>query len=61
VAHACNPRHSGGRNQENHSLKTAWANTLQDPISKIPITHKKRADGVAQGVGPEFNPQYHKK
>jgi hypothetical protein len=23
--------------------------------------HKNRADGVAQGVGPEFKPQYHKK
>jgi hypothetical protein len=23
--------------------------------------HKKRADGVAQGVGPEFKPQYQKK
>jgi hypothetical protein len=23
-----------------------------------PITHKKRAGGVAQGVGPEFKPQY---
>jgi hypothetical protein len=27
---------------------------------KIPIT-KKRAGGVAQSVGPEFKPQYHKK
>jgi hypothetical protein len=23
--------------------------------------HKKRAGGVAQDVGPEFKPQYHKK
>jgi hypothetical protein len=23
--------------------------------------HKKRADGVAQGVGSEFKPQYHEK
>jgi hypothetical protein len=23
--------------------------------------HKNRAGGVAQGVGPEFKPQYHKK
>jgi hypothetical protein len=22
--------------------------------------HKKNAGGVAQGVGPEFKPQYHK-
>jgi hypothetical protein len=32
---------------------------LRDPISKIPNT--KRAGGVAQGVGPEFKPQYRKK
>jgi hypothetical protein len=23
--------------------------------------HKKRTGGVAQGVGPEFKPQYHQK
>jgi hypothetical protein len=27
---------------------------------KKPIT-KKRADGVVQGIGPNFKPQYHKK
>jgi hypothetical protein len=31
----------------------------RDPRSKKPITHKKRAGGVAQGVGPEFKSQYH--
>jgi hypothetical protein len=31
-----------------------------DPISKK-NHHKKRAGGVAQGVGPEFKLQYHKK
>jgi hypothetical protein len=25
------------------------------------IYHKKRAGGVAQGIDPEFNPQYFKK
>jgi hypothetical protein len=28
LAHACNPSYSGGRDQENHSLKLAWANSL---------------------------------
>jgi hypothetical protein len=32
---------------------------LRDLISKKPFT--KRAGGVAQGVGPEFKPQYWKK
>jgi hypothetical protein len=38
------------------------ANSSQDPISKNPShTHtytQNRAGGVAQGEGPEFNPQY---
>jgi hypothetical protein len=37
-------------------LKPVWANGLQDPISKI--LNRKRAGGVAQGVGPEFKTQY---
>jgi hypothetical protein len=32
---------------------------LRDPSSKIPNT--KGAGGEAQGVGPEFKPQYAKK
>jgi hypothetical protein len=39
-------------------LKLTQANSSRDPISKIPNT--KRAGGVAQGVGPECKPQYHK-
>jgi hypothetical protein len=38
VAHTCNPSYSGGREQEDHDLKPAWANSSQDPISKKPIT-----------------------
>jgi hypothetical protein len=59
VAHAYNPRYSGGRDQEDRGLKPAWANSLQAPILKIPIM--KRAGRVAQGEGLEFRPQYHKK
>jgi hypothetical protein len=40
VTHACNPSYSGGRDQEDLGSKPAWANSLQDPISKIPITKK---------------------
>jgi hypothetical protein len=40
VAHACDPSYSGGRNQEDHGSKPAWANSLQDPISKKPFTKK---------------------
>jgi hypothetical protein len=51
VAHACNPSYSGGRGLENQGSKSAQANSLQNPS-------QKRTGGVAQGVGPEFKPQY---
>jgi hypothetical protein len=59
VAHTCNPSYSVSRDQENCRSKPAQANSLRDPISKIPIT--KRAGRVAQGEGHEFKPQYCKK
>jgi hypothetical protein len=55
VAHACNPSHSGGREQENRGSKPSGANSSRDPISKKPFT-KKRTGGVAQGEGPTSNP-----
>jgi hypothetical protein len=58
VAQACNSSYSGARDQEDHGSKPAQANSSPDPISKIPNT--KKTGGVAQGVGPEFNPWYHK-
>jgi hypothetical protein len=45
------------RDLEELSSKLAQANSL--PISKNPS--QKRADRVAQGVDPEFKPQYQKK
>jgi hypothetical protein len=57
MAHACNPSYAGGRDQEDRDLKPAQANSLQDPISKNPIT-KTWASGVAQGEVPETNLQY---
>jgi hypothetical protein len=40
VVQACNHTYSGGRDQEDHSLKPSWANSSWDPISKKPITKK---------------------
>jgi hypothetical protein len=40
VAHSCNPRYSGGRDQEDQGSKPAWGNSSNDPISKKPITKK---------------------
>jgi hypothetical protein len=57
VTHACNPSYSRGRDQEDHSSKTAQANSLC--ILKYPTQNS--TDGVAQGVDPEFKPRYCKK
>jgi hypothetical protein len=59
VAHTCNLSYLGGRDQEDQGSKAAWTNSSQDPISKNPS--QKRADRVAQGIGPEFKPQHHTK
>jgi hypothetical protein len=45
VAHTCNHSYAGGRDQENHSLKSAWTNSSWDPISKKLITKKGRWNG----------------
>jgi hypothetical protein len=58
VAHTCNPSYSGGRDQEACDWKPVQENGLQNPISKTPFTN--RTGGAAQGVGPEFKPQYQK-
>jgi hypothetical protein len=46
--------------RQRSSSKPAWANSSRDPISKKNPS-QKRAGVVAQGVDPEFKPQYHKK
>jgi hypothetical protein len=48
MAHTCNPRYSGGRDQEDYGSKPALANNSQSPISKNPTQNKAR--GVAQIV-----------
>jgi hypothetical protein len=60
VAHTCNPSFSGGRDQEDRSSKPAPGKQFVRPyLKKNPS--QKRTGGMAQGVGPEFKPQYHKK
>jgi hypothetical protein len=55
VAHACNPSYLGGRDQEDHSSKPDW-HIIHETLSQK-THHRKRAGGMAQGVGPEFKPQ----
>jgi hypothetical protein len=57
VVHTCNPSFCGGRDQEDRGSKPTGANSLRDPISKKNPS-EKRTGGVAQGIGPEFKPQY---
>jgi hypothetical protein len=57
MAHACNPSYSGGRDKEDLSSKPAWADSSRNPILKKFITQEDW--WVAQGVYPEFKPQYH--
>jgi hypothetical protein len=48
--------------QEDHCWEPTWANSSGDPISKKKKKKsQKRADRVAQCVGPEFKPQHCKK
>jgi hypothetical protein len=62
VVHIYNPSsYSRSRDQEDHDSKPAQANSLEDPIWKKHILKKKnlkKAGGVAQGIDPEFKPQY---
>jgi hypothetical protein len=44
--------------KEDRGSKPDWTKSSPNPISKnIIMGKKKRAAGVAQGIGPEFNPQ----
>jgi hypothetical protein len=64
MTHACNPSYSGGRDQEDQGLKVRsqlLQNSCETLSQKKENPLQKRASGVAQGVGPEFKPQYWKK
>jgi hypothetical protein len=58
VAHACNPSYSGGRDKEDCGPRPAQI--VHKTLSQKNPS-QKMAGGVAQGVGPEFRPQYHKR
>jgi hypothetical protein len=59
VAHTCNPSYSEGRDQEDRGSKPAQANSSTRSCIIKPL--KNSFGGVAQGEGPQFKPQYHKK
>jgi hypothetical protein len=60
VAHVYNPNYSEGRNRRIVVQSQPRQIVPRDPVlKKKPL--RKRVDGVAQGVGLEFKPQYYKK
>jgi hypothetical protein len=66
VAHSCNPSNSGGRDQEDHGLRSAWGNSLQDPISKMHNIKRltewfKWKSACLASVRPWIQTQYHQK
>jgi hypothetical protein len=60
VAHASNPSYTGSSDQD-CGFKPAQANSSQDPLKKKKNPLLNRAGGMAQGEGPVFKPQYHKR
>jgi hypothetical protein len=60
VAHTCNTVYSGGKDQENHSVKPAPVNSSQDPFFKITKTvkgwwsHSGSRVSAKQAWSPEF-------
>jgi hypothetical protein len=59
VTHACNPIYSGGKIKR-ISVQSQPRQIVQGTLSQKK-SFAKRAGGVAQGVGPEFNPVPKKK
>jgi hypothetical protein len=59
MVHTCNPRYSGGRDQEDCSWKPTVGKQFARPYLKK--TLHKRIGRVAQGEDPKFKPQYCKK
>jgi hypothetical protein len=57
VAHTCNPSYSGGRDQEDHSLKSAREIAPQDPISKKGLVATPPTTGVGEDAGKK-EPSY---
>jgi hypothetical protein len=43
------------------AVQTQPGQIVCETLSGITLHRKNRAGGVAQGTGPEFKPQYHKK
>jgi hypothetical protein len=56
-SHTCNLNYSGGRDQEDCSLKPAQANSSQDPIWKKPITKEVLVELFKQPAWQVWGPE----
>jgi hypothetical protein len=59
-AHACNPGYSGAEIRR-IAVQSQPRQIVHETLSQKYLTQNKRIAGVAQGIGPEFKPQYCKK
>jgi hypothetical protein len=57
VVHICNPSYSGGRDQEDCGSNPAGQIVHKTLSQKKKKKSQKRANGLVQGVSPEFKPQ----
>jgi hypothetical protein len=55
MAHTCNPRYLGGRDED--QFEASQGKQSRPYLKK---KSQKGAGGVAQGIGPEFKPQHSK-
>jgi hypothetical protein len=58
VAHACNSSYPEGRDQEDHGLKLAWANSsvrpyLEKPFPKIGLVDWLKVKALSSGLSSE--------
>jgi hypothetical protein len=60
MAHSCKPSYSGGKRSGGSWLEASLGKCFTTPYLEK-NHHKKRTGGVAQGVEPDFKPQYCKK
>jgi hypothetical protein len=60
VAHTCNLSYLGGKRSGRSRFEASPGKEFTIPYLEK-SHHKKRAGRVAQGIGPEFKPQYCKK
>jgi hypothetical protein len=57
VAHACNPSYSGGRYQEDHDSKPAWAEFhgthLKQAFTKIGLVECRKVKALSSSPRPQ--------